>query len=178
MKKIIINSVKHGVKEVLVDDEDYDILIKYTWCVIKKDGCFYAQRSYRTGGFMKTIHMHRFIMKTKDNMVCDHINHDTIDNRKKNLRNCSVKENGRNKKIIADCFSIYKGVSILTRRTNGRILNYYRSYIRVNYKLIHLGIFPYTLCGEIKAAKEYDKAAKKYFGEFAFVNFNGNKLNK
>lgn len=56
--------------------------------------------------------------------------------------------------------TLNKGVA--RRRDNGR----YRAYIRVNKKLIHLGHFHTAL----EAAKCYNKAAEKYFGEFASPN--------
>jgi hypothetical protein len=57
----------------------------------------------------------------------------------------------------------YKGVVILKGK-------YIRAQIQVRGKRIHLGIFS----DKISAAKSYDKAAKKYFGEFAGLNFKEN----
>jgi hypothetical protein len=56
--------------------------------------------------------------------------------------------------------SIYKGVS------KTRSKNKWRAYIVVNYKQIHLGIFT----DEKNAAKAYNDAAVKYFGEYAYLN--------
>lgn len=64
-------------------------------------------------------------------------------------------------KIEINCTSKYKGVSW---RVDG---NCWRAVIMVNYKKISLGSFS----DEENAAKAYDKAALKYFGEFAVLNF-------
>lgn len=35
MKEIIANSPKHGNKIILVDDEDYHLLSRLKWCIVK-----------------------------------------------------------------------------------------------------------------------------------------------
>lgn len=50
---------------------------------------------YRNTG--KTIGLHRLIMNTPKRLVVDHLNHNGLDNRKMNLRNCTHKENQENK---------------------------------------------------------------------------------
>lgn len=74
----------------IVDDEDYEVLSKRKWhCVFQ--GTFKYGRSGR-------IYMHRLIMKPDNtNFVVDHINHDTLDNRRCNLRICTKSENQKNK---------------------------------------------------------------------------------
>jgi hypothetical protein len=57
--------------------------------------------------------------------------------------------------------SKYKGVSFRKRKKPWIV------GITVNYKNIHLGYFT----NEIEAAKVYDAAAKKYYGEYAYLNF-------
>lgn len=42
------------------------------------------------------VRLHRYIMNCPDNMVIDHINHNTLDNRKANLRICTTFENQQN----------------------------------------------------------------------------------
>ncbi|MBG9769668.1 hypothetical protein ABD75_11005 [Bacillus vallismortis] len=99
-------------------------------------------------------------MNPSDDQVVDHRNHDTLDNRRANLRLCSIGENNRNRKYSKHNTSEYKGVG--WHKTNGR----YRARIKFNGKSIHLGYFK----TEIEAAEAYNKAAIKFHGEFAEIN--------
>lgn len=79
----------------IVDDEDYEKVIalgKWQAQINISVNSYYAIHSVWNGN----IRMHRFIMNTPSNMVCDHINGNTLDNRKSNLRNCTQAENKRN----------------------------------------------------------------------------------
>lgn len=59
--------------------------------------------------------------------------------------------------------SIYRGVQRLQHKTQ----NPWRAFISRDGKCVHLGVFP----TEEQAAREYDKAAAKEFGEYANLNF-------
>jgi hypothetical protein len=92
----------------------------------------------------------------------DHINHDTLDNRRSaNLRLATASQNQGNRKLQVGCASQYKGVCWHKNH------NKWMSRITINKKVIYLGYFQ----DEIEAAKAYDEAAKIYFGEFALMNF-------
>lgn len=115
----------------------------------------------------KHYQYHRIIYKmfnpewNGDNQI-DHIkHHDIADNRIENLRQCNNKQNQYNQKTRIGSTSIYKGVSWEKDR------NKWRSQITINRKTIKLGRFS----NEIDAAKEYDNAAIKHFGEYAMLNF-------
>jgi hypothetical protein len=88
----------------IVDAEDYDYLMQWKWCVNINKQFPYAQRSinYKTPAGKKTttvVKMHRSIMNPARNMVIDHLNHNTLDNRKSNLKVCTHRENMMNLKI-------------------------------------------------------------------------------
>ena len=105
--------------------------------------------------------MHRCLFDNiPDGMEVDHINGNTLDCRRENLRIVTSRQNTMNIHIIRGK-SCYKGVF-----WNKDIEKWY-SRIGVNYKLINLGYF----ASEIEAAKAYDRAALKHFGEFARLNF-------
>jgi len=152
-------------KFAIVDPDDYYRLSEYKWYV--SGGCynkFYAicKKPKRDGKGTKLISMHREVANTPDGLVCDHINGRTLDNRKANLRSATCSQNIWNsRKTSRAGYSKYKGITFYKRQQN------WGAQICVNHRRIFLGKFK----DEIQAAKEYDKAARKYFGEFAKLNF-------
>ena len=151
-------------KFAIVDDEDFDRINKHKWYAHKSRNNFYAEREVRLpGGVRRTIKMHREILGLEygDKRQCDHKNQNSLDNRRGNLRICTTAQNQQNQKPTINCSSIFKGVSFT--KENGK----YRALIQVNGRPKHLGYF----VSEIEAALAYDVAAKRYYGEYASVNF-------
>jgi hypothetical protein len=141
--------------QVIVDADDYEYLSQYKWHIkVGGGGNSYACRS--AGG--KTIRMHREIMKATAGQEIDHINHNSLDNRKCNLRICTRSQNGMNKRPIK---GNYKGVSFCN--TRGR----WFSQICSNNDRKTIGYYS----SEVDAARAYDEYAQKLHGEFAFLNF-------
>ena len=84
-------------KFALVDDEDYDFLMQWKWSVSGK----YAGRGVWFGHKFKPkskmILMHWEILGRKDGCHIDHKNHNTLDNRRSNLRHCTISQNQQNR---------------------------------------------------------------------------------
>jgi hypothetical protein len=94
-------------------------------------------------------------------MFVDHVNHDTLDNRRSNLRLCTRIENGRNRRAnVGPQSSEYKGVQWV--KADRR----WKAQICVDKRPITVGSFG----SEIEAAVAYNAAATRYFGEFALLN--------
>lgn len=149
----------------LVDDEDYEYLNQWKWQAHESYNNFYAMRSYSENNKTKHVLMHRLIMKTKTGYDVDHIDHNGLNNQKNNLRNCSRSDNLKNNTPRGR--SRYMGVRYQSERKNGKVYEYICSQITVNGKWMHLGLFK----TEEDAAMAYDNAARKYFGEYANLNF-------
>jgi len=103
--------------------------------------------------------MHILITGYKIGRRVDHINGNGLDNRRSNLRIATSQQNNRNRKICNLNTSGFKGVR-LDR-------NKWRADIRIDGKRKNLGRF----VNPEAAAAAYDEAARKYFGEFATLNF-------
>jgi hypothetical protein len=145
-----------------VDPEDYLWLAQFRWhCKINKNAV-YAVRTITLAGSSKRIYMHRLIMDTPPHLVCDHINHNGLENRKKNLRNCTLGQNNANSRSARNASSKYKGVSWNKKRKK------WAAYIKKDSTQTRLGFFD---C-EADAAKAYDEAARIYHGQFAMLNFD------
>ena len=164
--KFEINSTKHGTKEVLIDDEDWKIVKNYTWHISydKTINNFYISSS-GWDKFLKIkskgVLLHRLIMDCPKEMQVDHINHNTLDNRKENLRICTSAENNRNrKKRVTGTTSKYMGVCFDKQR------NKYRSRIYVNKKYLDLGRYK----TQEEAAVKYNIKAIELFGQYASLN--------
>lgn len=92
MKKIKLTQGKYA----LVDNEDFKRLNKWHWQADKyKKLRYYAIRGTERLGVRRKIYMHREILGLKygNKFEADHINHNTLDNRRKNLRKCTHQEN-------------------------------------------------------------------------------------
>ena len=147
-------------KVALVDDVLFGWLNQFKW-FFRKDG-YVAKSIYnKLTGERKQIRMHREIMNFPDGMEIDHINGDKLDNRRENLRICTMGQNRANRGLQRNSSSGYKGVYFEEAR------NKWRAQIEINNRRLHLGYFN----NAEKAAFAYDTAAKKYFGEFAKLNF-------
>lgn len=140
----------------VVDDEDYNELIKHSWC-IGNDG--YACRGIRLGdGTSRLVRLHRQVMGLTlgDGKQLDHINRNRLDNRKSNLRLCTSSQNQHNKPRPVNNTSNYKGV------TWHKIGGKWQAQIMVNKKYKYLGLFK---TAEL-AYEAYCKAALELHGEF------------
>lgn len=138
-------------KTVIVDDDDYEYINSFSWYFLSSG---YAARTENNPH--KIILMHRVIMNVHGFFVVDHINHDTLDNRKINLRVCTHAENNRNRIIASD--RDYKGIY--------RHGDCWRACISLNNKSFHIGTFN----TKEDAALAYNEKAKELFGVFAFLN--------
>ena len=157
MKFLKCNSRKNKtVTLVKVSDEDYEAVNSHTWYVNSR----YVVRSLPGGG--KEL-LHRAIMQAKPDEIVDHINGDTLDNRRENLRIASGKQNQGNRRKAAGTSSRYKGVC---RQPNAR----WRAQIKIDGRQTSLG----TYNTEIEAAMAYDRKALEVFGEFACLNLPAN----
>jgi len=164
-----------------VDDEDYDYLSQFKWNATQSNGGFYACRTIWAGfKKRKKLSMHRHILRVDDpTIVVDHIDHDTLNNQKSNIRKCTITQNAKNRSSLKGSTSKYLGVHLneckktyMTKR--GLVTNIKMRYvtkIQTTEKEIYLGSFEHSTEGEIEAAKTYDKAARIHHGEFANLNF-------
>lgn len=145
----------------LVDDADFKAVSMHSWCVSftgKKSKCPPNPRAYsRIDG--RLIGLHNFLLGTKS---VDHRDGNALDNQRKNLRKATKKQNNRAfRRKTPGKSSQFRGVCF------DRARNKWLVSIEVNEKQINLGRF----LSEIEAAKAYDAAARKYFGDFAAPNF-------
>jgi hypothetical protein len=140
-------------KSATVDDEDYEYLSQWHW-FCNNHG--YAIRPGSINGRRHMFYMHRVIMNTPDNMEADYINHEKLDNRRINLRNCTPSQNQSNCPLRKTNTSGVKGVCWDKSRKKWQAL------VVKNYKTYHVGRFDRFE----DAVSAYQTKAKELFGEF------------
>jgi hypothetical protein len=108
------------------------------------------------------IPLHRAIINAPKGLYVDHINGDTLDNRRANLRIATNSQNQANRiRLKSGTSSRYRGV------TWNKASQKWQAGIKCNLKSTHLGLFE----SEEEAARAYDRAAREMFGSFARPNF-------
>lgn len=142
-------------RDLKVDQETLDLYGSLP-CFVLKNHLHYKYYGVMIKG--KRTYLHRLVCNLSDSrLVVDHINGDTTDNRKENLRVCTNIENTKNlRKQSNGITSKYKGVSYYKRDGTWEVNVAGHSY----------GRYP----SEWFAAYIYNQKATLLFGEFARLN--------
>ena len=150
----------------VIDAAEFPLVGQLKWYVTFGGGYIpYATRKIRLdNGRRMTTMMHRIIMAAPGNLQVDHINGDSLDNRRANLRLCTASQNQANRRPDIDGRSRFKGVRFAGPNEPSRP---WRAAIVVHGEEKYLGRFT----SEEEAARAYDTAAKQFFGPFARLNF-------
>lgn len=160
VKTINLSSNKHPGYVAIIDIEDYELTSTHKWHPKIDANGVYAGTIITEGNRKQTLRMHRLIMNAKPREEVDHRDGNGLNNRRANLRIATHTENQHNRSAIGG-ISSFKGVSWHNQR------NMYMARICSNKKQRTLGLFD----NEVDAALSYDRAARKFHGEFASLNF-------
>lgn len=128
-------------KEAIIDDEDLELILNHKWHAHIGSNTrtnYYAAamvKDLSTKKRQRQIRMHRLIMNAGVGDEVDHINHDTLDNRKCNLRLVTHAENMRNKALQHNNKTGVAGVSF------NKSKNKWSAGIGTNGKFKEIGTF-------------------------------------
>jgi len=150
-------------KYAIVDVDDFERLNRYKWHCTR---CGYAKRAvYKrcdNGRRQVEIYMHKMVCPAPEGMIVDHINRKSHDNRKANLRVATQKQNVWNRKFVRKGGKTrYNGIRWDKNREKWQVR------LTINGRRESFGYY----ADEVEAARAYDRIAKKYRGEYAYLNF-------
>lgn len=167
-RELIIESKTYGIFKTLIDEEDWDKVLKYKWG-IKRNGTSDDRKNYRFYVYNSRVGLlHRFLNQTPAGMVTDHVDCNTLNNTRSNLRTCTTQENLRNRDAPSNNTSGYKGVRYYKW---GKRRKRWEARISDDGTLRCLGCYH----SKEEAARAYDKKAIELHGEFANLNFPKDK---
>ena len=128
-RMVTFNKKCEASGEVLIDTEDVDKIKQYKWYISVRKSKLYCYGSIDG----KKIALHRFLLNSSN--IVDHINGNSLDNRKSNLREVTPQQNAYNKKLHSKYFA---GII----KTNYRKDNPYMVFFSHKNKEQYLGSFP------------------------------------
>lgn len=152
MKTVI---TKSGHK-ILVDDEDFERLSKYTWHVSSTNANnLYAMRHVRINGKKTKRYLHREVLNNPEGAIIDHIDQNGLNCQRSNLRISNKSQNCQNRRPYGQV--PYLGVSKHNDKFRVQIYHNGKRYSKV--------------CSTAeKAALMYNELAVKFYGESATLN--------
>lgn len=156
MKEISIKNIK-----ILIDDDDFERLSKFKWSLgggRTKDKNRYPCVSING----RTNYIHRMVLGLKkgDKRFIDHIDRNTYNNQKSNLRIVSRSQNRCNSDREKSNKSGYKGIHWRPQNKKWYV------QIAENGKVHYLGLYEDLN----EAIRIYNEASLKYHGKFGFIN--------
>lgn len=140
----------------IVDDQDQWLLTSAAWVPqVSRSRAVYWKA--KVGG--KVQYLHRLLAGAGNGELVDHIDGDTINNRRSNLRRCDWSGSNANRQRKRTSRAPYKGI---TQTPSGRWL----AQIMWRKQYHRVGLFD---SAELAAAA-YDQKAIELHGEFARIN--------
>lgn len=156
--KLNVSTLKYPDTFTIVDECDFESLSKMNWRMHKRG---YPRLATWVNKKTKHVTLHRFILGVTDpTILVDHINGNTLDNRRSNLRTCTRKQNNQNRRADVLNQSGFRGVCFDKRAKK------WKAEISSDSKRMFLGHFE----NPEDAAAAYNTAAKECFGDFAYLN--------
>ena len=143
----------------LIDPIDYIKVKDYKWTLSEWENGYLDIRNGNNG-----LALSRLIMDTPDDLVCDHINGNRLDNRRSNLRNCTQMENCWNRHAAQ--INNKLGIRGISRSNPNNDLN--GGYFKVS--LVKDGKY-YTRYEKTLdiALQKRDELIKELYGEFCDI---------
>jgi hypothetical protein len=150
----------------LIDAAQYDYLRQWHWQACKGTAKYnfkyYVSTRLKWKGKFVWVSLPQLLLGAKPDIEYDHRNHDTLDNRRSNLRRCSQPQNSQNHPKRKDNTSGYIGVRLICKGSRKWL-----AQVNANGKCA----FYQTFDSKEEAARARDAAAIQLHGEFAVLNF-------
>lgn len=152
-----VGKVHNTGSEFLFDDCDYDVVTEHTWYETNRG--YIMTRLNRK----EQIFLHRLLIfgaegsKENSEYMVDHINRNTLDNRRSNLRKVTPQQNAWNSGVRKNSQSKVRGVSYYEPTQK------WRAVISSNGEYIHLGYFD----NKSDAEDARKMAEAELYGEYA-----------
>ena len=141
--------------KVEIDDEDAERVLAHSWWVSSSPEVDGHVVCFSTRIDKKIVKLHRFLMGNPLGLVIDHYDGNRLNNRKSNLRACTIKENNMNLHLTSRNTSGYRGVTL--SKANHK----WRATISLDGRKLHLGYFERPDV----AHAAYKEAAELFYGD-------------
>lgn len=145
---VLYNKDSEEIAKTKIDIEDVNKIKNVKWALSHN----YVVSTNRK----HNLRLHVYLLEKNNDLIVDHINGNTLDNQKSNLRHVDFYQNSMNTKKTSRNTSGFTGVDFNKQK------QMWRARIRINGKDIHLGLFT----NKNDAIEARRKGEIKYFGEF------------